>query len=219
MDSKYLKELPENIIYALSKIGLKVTEAQIERELNSINTLDDVNRYDADRNHILWFWLPAIIFAKFGFEIYHNRRWENICCDHSFVMLHPCFLSKKLFLQQLLERHFSLSAPCIKAFTPKFISVVYGGFPWFRAYYMACEKHNVFENGKAVIWKVTSPTTGKTDVIREMIDFKNTIRQSVSSEIREEFAGEKFPGIIKLFHSPSHIEVKRFEAAVESTNL
>jgi len=208
--------LINNLNFALQCAGISHTTSVIENECDKIRTIDDVLAYNQKSNHFLWNWLPAIVYEKFGLDIYLNNIFGTPT-KKCYVMLHPAFINfKELLLKELQKLDVEIVEKQLK-FSLSNISKVYGGFPWFRSYVMLCNDLNCFEK-VTTVFQVEYFSNNSIDVIDMIRKWKNKYRDSLAPRIKKSYENEEFPGIVNAFHSPTYIEMERFSLLLTEIN-
>ena len=176
--------------------GLIFTENKIRNELNKISTYEDIKKIDAENDHILYNWVPALVFNVIGYDAYKkcdlNKEDSN-----TFLMFRPGEIVDDTIIKDIKQIGDYTFTKCRYKFTKKLISILYGGFPWFPAYCCACIKKIIDVKNRY-----------RDNNINETINIKLTDKQ-----------GFGFDGIIHSFHSPNPIENNRHCQAINEELL
>ena len=198
----------EDLCYALKCAGIEHFLGDVENEYNKLQTFTDILTYDACSDNLLWNWLPAIVYERFGLDFYLSN-FCKISTDECYVMLHPYFYDKKEILRCALQKlNIKVSENTLFFSLPN-VSKIYGGFPWFHSYIKLCNEVKCFDK-TTIVFHVYSPKGKSVDMIDMIRKWKNEYRDLLAPRIKKTFVGESFPGIINTFHSPTYIEQKRF---------
>ena len=75
--------LIEDIKYACKMSNFEFNYVDIVTELNKITTEKEAYAYADDSTNLLWQWIPAIVLAKFGLQIYKSDIWSKKAHHHA----------------------------------------------------------------------------------------------------------------------------------------
>lgn len=207
----------ENLDFALSCAGIMHKSHEIEKEYDKIQTIDDVIACDKLMNNLLWNWLPAIVYEKFGLDFYLSN-FCNVPTDQCYIMLHPYYATQKDRLREAIKSVGTEIFETRLCFSLSNAAKIYGGFPWFGPYVKLCRELNCFDKIASVFCVRSSNGAMSADMIERVRRWKNECRDAFAPAIKKNYAGEQFPGIINAFHSPTYIEYKRFAVLLNDRN-
>ena len=199
--------------------GLIFTENKIRNELNKISTYEDIKKIDAENDHILYNWVPALVFNVIGYDAYKkcdlNKEDSN-----TFLMFRPGEIVDDTIIKDIKQIGDYTFTKCRYKFTKKLISILYGGFPWFPAYCCACEKESLWDEIGEVLF---IRDINYHACIKKIIDVKNryrdnNINETINIKLTDK-QGFGFDGIIHSFHSPNPIENNRHCQAINEELL
>ncbi len=179
----------------------------IAERVHKVRQIEDLVTIDRNIADPLWMVVPQLALNLFGLEGFKEFKYHH-SSDVSFVFVHPSHGPVMELLLSYLERE-SVNVLSSKSIllSPKVISSLYGGYPWYSAYKKACQ--HVDSMGS--VCEIAIIDNKGDRYIDRIIDYKNENRGRLSKRIllKKEVLGTNMDGIINSFHSPDRIENAR----------
>ena len=215
MDSVCIKSFK----LAMKMQGIEIDKDELIKCTSKIKTYEDLKAIDRDNTHILYPWVPALVYDILGYNEYKSCDL-NIDESDTYLLFRPGESFDNEVYEALQENGDFEIQEFQYVFSKKLISHLYGGFPWFLAYCSTCDELNIWDKtGIAVYVKE------KNDVpcIKCSVEIKNRYRDKHPEKTKEinlsEEKGCGYNGIIHSFHCPNCIEKRRHSMAIEKARL
>ena len=187
------------IKFALIFGEIKFNEKRLLTELDKINTYQDIE--NISYNDELYDWKSSLVYNLCGFKEYDECSL-NMPNSSSYILFAPGQFHKEYIKHIFLSDLYTLEKFNI-FFSRKLVAHIYGGFPWFESYVKFCTELDIIDK-KTICYRITKKDG--SDVLRELIEYKNKFRkENMSHILRKEYENE-FPGIVNPFHTPNPIE-------------
>lgn len=198
--------LAERLANVQSHVGPQYLPDNFRDLLADLQTSEDLHRTATMQTAPLWWFVGPVAYALFGKQ---GHQLADVHLRQTVAVLPPPF---KEDAPRAIAEITALGCEVTlreTAFTPLFVALLYGGYPWYEAYVRACRQLALF-GGLATVLDIRLPdamTPARFNVEKERI------RQLLSPEIRIQMDDLSFPGLIRPIHSPEAIEVARHVSA------
>lgn len=173
----------------------------VTQKIRKISGYDEIKELWEQRDEMMFHWIPTIIFNCLGYEKYKTCDL-NIESSRTFIMCRPNE-SYDCTIINGLKRDYNIEEFTYH-FSPWLVASLYGGYPWFKAYYRICDEYHLL-NKEGQGWFVTS-SKGE-NCVKKIVEMKNTFRDEHPEQtLIQTFEGEKYKGVLHPFHTPNCIE-------------
>jgi hypothetical protein len=189
------------IKYALEFGRIAYNESQLLLKINEINTYQDI--LNISYNEELYDWKASLVYNLFDFDIYRNCSL-NKQSHSTYILFFPTTMQQwPEYIKSILSSDIYTTETFDLSFSRKLIAYIYGGFPWFESCVKFIDELGII--GKKTICVRAAKKDG-SDILTELIDFKNRFRKENTHCILKKEYNNEFPGIINPFHTPNPIE-------------
>ncbi len=203
----------DGLQYAMKLAHMECSKKQLENLLGNIHSYEDIKKVAGHSDSILYPWLPALIYDYLGYYEYINCDL-NVDCSETYVLFRPKVGKNRAILKQISDAFSCVIKEHSLLFTKELAARLYGGFPWFTAYYKTCNTLQLW-NEKAYAYKIIR--CDGEGCVSDIVHLKNIYRAEHEAETTKmTFESEAFPGIVHSFHSPNCIENGRHCQAIEA---
>jgi hypothetical protein len=163
---------------------------------------DDLYDVDSNGEHPLWWFIGPLALDLFGEDHPFERAVRARHHRNSLVMVPPAFAKvTKQILRDLSRLDFRVQHEQRK-FTKQYVSLIYGGYPWFESYLRVCDARRQFGATCHLIYVQTD----SRDAVAALKEYKTRRRGDLGDSIRVACPDLEHPGLMRAFHTPSHIE-------------
>lgn len=174
----------------------------IAEHLRALDSEEAVRVAATDTASALWWFVGPISFALFGKE---GHQLADVDLRSTVAVLPPPFVGDENRAVQEIRALGCLVSSRQIVFTPLFVALLYGGYPWYDAYVRACDSLAVFGRNATVL-DIELPDNMTAAMFNRESE---RIRTLLSPEICIRMEDLPFPGLIRPIHSPETIEVAR----------
>jgi len=204
------KRLIERLAFARQQTGPRFLPDCYEKELVHLHNIAAACRIEADLNHPLWWFIPAILFDIHGSHDTVERLFGPSPSAQGLVMIPPPFVQLEAELTKELVSFGLTVKPTVRPFSRVFVGLIYGGYPWFEAYVRLNAEMGTFTQPCVCLLVKSS----SKDVASWLLRFKERRRDCSGKEIRRDYPDLAYPGLLRPFHTPARIENSRHIRAV-----
>lgn len=202
----------ESLQYALERMKMQSDFPSLIECIGNIKAYEDIKTINESSEHILYPWVPVLVFQLFGYDMYQNCDL-NQEATVTYIMFRPNIKTDFSAINTIKAELDCRVKKYAYQFTPDLIARLYGGFPWFQSYCKICNQLALW-NEVGTAYKIES--NHAEGIVRKLVAFKNKYREIHSEEtVQIEFPDEEYDGIIHSFHCPNCIENSRHCEAIE----
>lgn len=200
--------LAERLATVQPHVGLPYLPDNFRDHLAALQTADDVRQAAMTSASPLWWFIGPIAYALFDKE---GHQLADTALRQTVAVLPPPFaVDVPHAMDEIAALGCEVTAREVE-FSPRLVALLYGGYPWYEAYFRACAHCALFGRAATVLDIRLPATMTPAQFNRE----KERIRTLLSPEIRITIDGLPFPGLIRPIHSPEAIEVARHVRATQ----
>lgn len=202
----------ESFQYALELMKMQSAFPSLKEQIEKMKSYEDIKRVNELPGHILYPWVPVLVFQLFGYDMYQNcdlNQESNV----TYILFRPNVKTDFSVIDTIKTEFDCRVKKYAYRFTPDLIARLYGGFPWFQSYCKVCDQLALW-NKVGNAYKIES--SHAEGCVRKIVAIKNEYREIHPQEtVHIEFSGEEYNGIIHSFHCPNCIENSRHCEAIE----
>jgi hypothetical protein len=203
----------DRIVLAQRLVGEPFIPASAHHALDRVWQNNDLDLVDGDLSHPLWWLIGPVAYDLFGEDHEFDRKARRSMPKNSVVVIPPYFLALKDCIQSELENLGVIVNLRQRLFTIRFVGLLYGGYPWFESYLRACDHYG--QIGETC--HILDVRSDSKDVVTLLNQYKMQRRGDLADCLRISCSDLPYPGLIRGFHTPSHIEnIRHLRATQEA---
>ena len=191
------------------EMALKMNHCSDDNINKYMERITKIRRYEElveisnNRDDVLWPWVATLVFNIFGYEVYKSCNL-NIDSDRTYILFHPSSEYDFSVVEEIKQKLNCVVTRKKYKFSKRLVARLYGGFPWFMSYCMACDEMELWDR-VGIAFELHFDITENN--LRRLVEIKNKYRDSHPERIvKFYFPNMKYSGIIHPFHTPNPIE-------------
>jgi len=177
--------------------------------LEVIKSRNDIIAINENRNHPLWWFLPAILYSLYDQAIDFDWLEKDCRIRESVIVIPPPFVALENQLSADISSLGMKVSRRVHSFTLRMVGLLYGGFPWFESFWRICEAKQLLSKECLIL----SVEAEDLDVPTALELFKRRRRNSYGHSLQLACEDLAYPGVVRPFHSPSRMETTRHRYA------
>jgi hypothetical protein len=204
------QELAHYLGLARQAVGNEFLPENFCTSLEAIVSKNDLITIYKDKDHSLWWFIPAILYSLYDQSIDFDWLEKDEIITKSMILIPPPFVAIEKRLATDISSLGLRVSHSRHSFTLRLIGLLYGGFPWFESYWRVCAAKKLLDQ-ECVVLSVEADNADAPTILEL---FKRRHRNSYGLSLQLACDDLAYPGVVRPFHSPSRIETTRHRCAV-----